>query len=98
MSAEDGQRYDVADGEWIRVKSRRGELEGRATYTDKMRKGEVFVPFVKLQEHAANFLTNAAYDPTSRIPEYKVCAVRIEKLGTQGSDPAKAAAAVSAAR
>ena len=98
MSAEDGQRYDVADGEWIRVKSRRGELEGRATYTDKMRKGEVFVPFVKLQEHAANFLTNAAYDPTSRIPEYKVCAVRIEKLGTEGSDPAKAAAAVSAAR
>ena len=98
MSAEDGQRYDVADGEWIRVKSRRGELEGRATYTDKMRKGEVFVPFVKLQEHAANFLTNAAYDPTSRIPEYKVCAVRIEKLGTEGSDPAKSAAAVSAAR
>jgi predicted molibdopterin-dependent oxidoreductase YjgC len=39
------------------------------------------VPFVKLQEHAANFLTNAALDPASRIPEYKVCAVRFEKLG-----------------
>lgn len=80
MSAEDGDRYDVADGDWIRVKSRRGELEGRVTYTDKMRAGEIFVPFVKLQEHAANFLTNAALDPTSRIPEYKVCAVRIEKI------------------
>ena len=43
-------------------------------------RGEVFVPFVKLQEHAANYLTNPALDPTSRIPEYKVCAVRVEKL------------------
>jgi predicted molibdopterin-dependent oxidoreductase YjgC len=34
---------------------------------------------VKLQDQAANFLTNNAYDEASRIPEYKVCAVRIEK-------------------
>ena len=71
----------MADGEWVRLASRRGELEGRATYTEKMRAGEVFVPFVKLQKHAANFLTNAAFDPNSKIPEYKVCAVRIEKVG-----------------
>jgi predicted molibdopterin-dependent oxidoreductase YjgC len=81
MSAQDGERYGVSDGEWIRLKSRRGELEGRAAFTEKMRPGEVFVPFVKLQQHAANFLTNAAFDPNSRIPEYKVCAVRIEKIG-----------------
>ena len=81
ISAEDGERYGVADGEWVRVLSRRGELEGRATYTEKMRAGEVFVPFVKLQEHAANFLTNSAFDPHSKIPEYKVCAVRLEKPG-----------------
>lgn len=80
INAEDGVKYNVADGEWIRIKSRRGMLEGRAVYTDKMRAGEVFVPFAKLQEHAANFLTNAALDPNSRIPEYKVCAVRIEKV------------------
>ena len=49
-------------------------------YTDKMRAGEVFVPFVKLQEHAANFLTNSAFDPNSKIPEYKVCAARLEKI------------------
>ena len=48
--------------------------------------GEVFVPFVKLQEHAANFLTNSAFDPTSKIPEYKVCAVRIEKIGAERSE------------
>ena len=80
MSAEDGAKFEVADGEWIRLKSRRGVLEGRAYYTEKMRPGEVFVPFVKLQQHAANFLTSDALDPYSGIPEYKVCAVRIEKV------------------
>ena len=89
VSAEDGERYGVADGEWVRLRSRRGDLEGRATYTEKMRAGEVFVPFVKLKEHAANFLTNSAYDPTSKIPEYKVCAVRIEKVGADTSQRPK---------
>ena len=79
LSAEDGDKFGIANGDWVRLKSRRGMLEGRAVYTDKMRAGEVFVPFVKLQQHAANFLTNAALDPNSRIPEYKVCAVRIER-------------------
>ena len=81
MNPEDGERFDIPDGEWIRVRSRRGDLEGRASYTDNQRAGEIFVPFVKLQEHAANFLTNSALDPNSRIPEYKVCAVRMDKVG-----------------
>ncbi len=89
LSAEDGERYGVADGEWIRLRSRRGDLEGRAKYTDKMRAGEVFVPFVKLQAHAANFLTNSAFDPNSKIPEYKVCAVRIERIDGGSSRRAK---------
>ena len=46
-----------------------------------MRAGAVFVPFVKLEQSAANFLTNSASDPVSKIPEYKVCAVRIERVG-----------------
>ena len=54
--------------------------EGRALYTEKMRPGEVFVPLVNLQDHAANFVTNSALDPNSKIPEYKVCAVRNEKI------------------
>ena len=81
MHPSDGERFDIPDGEWIRVRSRRGDLEGRAVYTEKQRAGELFVPFVKLQEHAANFLTNSALDPNSRIPEYKVCAVRVDKVG-----------------
>ena len=84
ISREDGERYGVEDGEWVRLVSRRGELEGRAAYTEKMRAGEVFVPFVKLKEHAANFLTNSAFDPDSKIPEYKVCAARLEKIQEDG--------------
>ena len=82
MHPSDGDRFEIPDGEWIRVRSRRGDLEGRAVHTEKQRAGELFVPFVKLQEHAANFLTNSALDPNSRIPEYKVCAVRVDKIGT----------------
>lgn len=87
MSAEDGAQYGVDNGEWIRVRSRRGDLEGRASYTEKMRAGEIFVPFVKLKDHAANFLTNSAFDPNSKIPEYKVCAVRIEKIDADDDVP-----------
>ena len=93
MHPSDGERFDIPDGEWIRVRSRRGDLEARAVHTEKQRAGELFVPFVKLQEHAANFLTNSALDPNSRIPEYKVCAVRVDKIGADRgatrSKPAK---------
>ncbi len=48
-----------------------------------MRTGEIFIPFIRLNDDdtTANFLTNAAYDPQSRILEYKVCAVRVEPAG-----------------
>ncbi len=83
MSAQDGTKYGIMDGQTVRVSSRRGELTGKALFTDRMREGEIFIPFVKLSESAANFLTNAAYDPESKIPEYKVCAVRVEAVGEQ---------------
>jgi assimilatory nitrate reductase catalytic subunit len=52
-------------------------LFGYARVTEAVRPGAIFVPFVKLQDSAANFLTNSAFDPSSKIPEYKVCAVRV---------------------
>ncbi|MBI4246149.1 MAG: molybdopterin-dependent oxidoreductase, partial [Candidatus Rokubacteria bacterium] len=76
----DGARLGIRDGEPVRVVSRRGELSGWALVTDAVKPGAIFVPFVKLQESAANFLTNSASDPISKIPEYKVCAVRVEPL------------------
>ncbi len=76
----DARRLGVETGDPIRVTSRRGELDAVALLTEAVRPGAIFVPFVKLADSAANFLTNAAFDPTSKIPEYKVCAVRLEVI------------------
>jgi formate dehydrogenase alpha subunit len=76
----DARRLGVDTGAPVRVASRRGELTGYARVTEAVRAGAVFIPFVKLADSAANFLTNAACDPASKIPEYKVCAVRLERV------------------
>jgi formate dehydrogenase alpha subunit len=76
----DARRLGCDEGAPLRVLSRRGELTGYARVTEAVRPGAIFVPFVKLAESAANFLTNSAHDPSSKIPEYKVCAVRLEAV------------------
>jgi predicted molibdopterin-dependent oxidoreductase YjgC len=78
---QDATALEIANGEEIVISSRRGEMKATVNITDAVRPGEVFVPFVRLSEHAANWLTNNVYDKTSRIPEYKVCAVRLDKPG-----------------
>ncbi len=80
INPDDCDTYGLTSGDKVRIKSRRGQMEAEVLVSEKMNSGEIFVPFVKLQEQAANFLTNAALDPDSRIPEYKVCAVRMEKI------------------
>ena len=79
INPADAARRNIGDGDWMRVVSRRGELVGRALVTEDVRAGEIFIPFVKLADVAANLLTNAVFDPESKIPEYKVCAVYIQK-------------------
>jgi predicted molibdopterin-dependent oxidoreductase YjgC len=54
-------------------------VEIKATVTDRTDRGVVFIPF-HFAEAAANRLTNTALDPIAKIPELKVCAVKIEKL------------------
>ena len=81
----DARRLGIDTGALIRVTSRRGELTGYARVTEAVRAGAIFVPFVKLADSAANFLTNSAFDPSSKIPEYKVCAVRLERVEGQGA-------------
>ena len=78
----DARRLGVETGDPLRVTSRRGELDAFAHLTEAVKPGAIFVPFVKLADSAANFLTNSAHDPSSKIPEYKVCAVRVEPLRT----------------
>ncbi len=78
ISPEDAKELKIEDGEFIEVASRRGKIKAKAKVTGKSGKGVVFMSF-HFREAAANLLTNAALDPVSRIPEYKVCAVKINK-------------------
>jgi formate dehydrogenase major subunit/formate dehydrogenase alpha subunit len=79
ISAADAQALKVEDGERVKVISRRGDLEAKAKITDRSPKGTIFIPF-HYAEASANRLTQTALDPVAKIPELKVCAVRIEKL------------------
>ncbi len=77
----DAARLEIVDGDVVWVASRRGRLEGVGFITEDVAEGSVFVPFVRLAESAANWLTNNVYDEVARIPEYKVCAVAVERAG-----------------
>ena len=79
MHPEDAARLGVADDEMVEVASRRGQVTVKADVTEKVPPGVVFMTF-HFAESAANLLTNAALDPVAKIPEYKVCAVRIGKI------------------
>ncbi|HLD46231.1 MAG TPA: molybdopterin dinucleotide binding domain-containing protein, partial [Desulfobaccales bacterium] len=79
IAAGDAALYGIAEGEPVRVRSRRGEIVARALVSTKAVPGTIFVPF-HYYEAAVNKLTIAALDPVAKIPEYKVCAVRIEKV------------------
>jgi assimilatory nitrate reductase catalytic subunit len=77
LNPDDGERLGIAPGEWIIVESRRGKLRARAHATHVVQPGQVFVPMHYAQ---ANQLTFPAFDPHSRQPAYKHCAVKLRKL------------------
>jgi predicted molibdopterin-dependent oxidoreductase YjgC len=79
ISPEDADRLGIDNGETVRAVSRRGNITLPALITDRVYNGLVFMPF-HYREAAANLLTNDALDPVCKIPEAKVCAVRIEKI------------------
>jgi len=79
ISPNTAASLNIEDGEKIKVSSRRGEIQTRAKITDIVNDEVVFMPF-HYAEGAANRLTNAALDPVTDIPEYKVCSVNIEKI------------------
>ncbi|MFF4695689.1 molybdopterin oxidoreductase family protein [Streptomyces chattanoogensis] len=73
------ERLGIADGEPVAVVSRRGRAVAPARVTGTIRPDTVFMPFHWPGPGRANTLTNPALDPTSRMPEFKVCAVRVER-------------------
>ena len=78
IAASDAAELGLEDGTPVKVASRRGGIKAVARISSTARAGTVFIPFHYAQA-AANRLTNAALDPVSGIPEYKVCAVKLEK-------------------
>ena len=75
------RRLGAAEGDLLAVTSRRGRVVAPARLTAAIRPDTVFMPFHWAGEGRANSLTNAALDPTSRMPEFKVCAVSVELAG-----------------
>ncbi len=76
-------RVGVGAGDPVRLHNRRGSVVLRARITGHIRPDTVFVPFHWGGRHAANALTNPALDPTSRMPEFKVCAVAVSAVEEQ---------------
>ncbi|HUV55660.1 MAG TPA: formate dehydrogenase subunit alpha, partial [Dehalococcoidales bacterium] len=80
INPDDAKKLGIKDKEPVKVSSRRGEIQVKSLVTDRIKPGIVFIPF-HYAEAAANVLTNPALDPIAKIPEFKVCAVKIEKGG-----------------
>jgi len=78
INTEDAKALKLADGDYVNITSRRGSVRVKAVVSEITDRGVAFVPF-HFYEAAVNHLTIGALDPISKIPEYKICAVRIEK-------------------
>jgi len=78
ISPKDAALNELEDGSLVEIISRRGKIRARINVSSKAVSGTVFIPF-HFAKAAANRLTNAALDPVSKIPEYKVCAVKVSK-------------------
>jgi formate dehydrogenase major subunit len=79
MAPKDMRRLNVQPGDFVRLETRRGAIEVKARSDRDVPENMAFMPFC-YAEGAANLLTNPALDPYGKIPEFKFCAVRIERV------------------
>ena len=79
INFKDADKLGIQNGEKVKVSSRRGEITAKARVGRKVSQGETWMPF-HFADSPVNELTNAALDNFARIPEYKVCAVNVEKI------------------
>ena len=79
INPADAAKIKIRDRESVKLISRRGELVTQALVTERVQEGVVFMPF-HFKEAAANLLTNPAVDREAKIPELKVCSVKLEKV------------------
>nr|WP_299395136.1 molybdopterin dinucleotide binding domain-containing protein [uncultured Desulfovibrio sp.] len=76
---DDARALGLREGARVRLSSRRGAVAARAHLTDAVPVGTVFAP-LHFAEAPINLLTTAERDPVSKTPEFKICAVRVEKV------------------
>ncbi len=79
INPDDALKLGLNGNKRVRVTSRRGSIESEAWVTDRVPPGMVYANF-HFPEASANELTIAVLDPVSKIPEYKVCAVKVEAV------------------
>ncbi|MFS0636464.1 molybdopterin oxidoreductase family protein [Mesobacillus foraminis] len=75
-----GSAYQLENNERVKISTPRGEMTAPVRFTKAIRNDTLFVPYHWGKELSINQLTNPALDPISRMPEFKVCAVKLEKL------------------
>ena len=76
INPEDARKYEVGQNEWVVVESRRGRVEARAFVSQVVQPGQCFMP---MHYTRTNQLTFPSFDPYSRQPSYKFCAVRLRR-------------------
>jgi predicted molibdopterin-dependent oxidoreductase YjgC len=86
MHPQDAGRLSLETGDWVDVSSRRGTITARLLVTSRSPQGTVFIPF-HFVEAAANILTDLRLDERAKIPDYKVCAVRVAQAATVPARP-----------
>ena len=86
VNPEDAKALGIKDGDRVKVKSRRGEIEIAAKVTKNIMKGVIFIPF-HFAECSANMLTNPALDPFAKMPEFKACAAKIIPIPKEEKKP-----------
>ncbi len=83
MHPDDAAQLELESGDWVQVTSRRGSITCRALVTGRSPAGTVFLPF-HFAEAAANVLTFEKIDPRAKIPDYKMTAVKLQKMDAPG--------------
>ncbi|OGR81503.1 MAG: nitrate reductase [Elusimicrobia bacterium RIFCSPLOWO2_02_FULL_39_32] len=77
MNPEDGEARGIKPNSWVYVESRRGKIKAKAYLTPTIQLGQLFIP---MHYHTTNRLTNPSFDPYSRQPSYKACAVNVRRI------------------
>ena len=86
LNPEDAVELRIGEGDEVEVRSRRGEIRIAVRLSHRVARRQIFIP-MHYREAAANLLTNPALDPYAGIPEFKVCAVRVEPVGVRAGEP-----------